>query len=210
MYDRKKIRRIAAAGAAILIAILGISLFAVIDDARRSATLDVVVAPENATVTVGGKKYGTEGVYKLEPGKYAVEIVAEGLEPYRGEVELLAGETTYLYHYLTGADGDMSYYDTADEEFRLMTIVNFEAKQKAEAYAAKDPILKVTPYFDEEKNHFRIYAKVGEGDKIEVAVDLNTCTDLLVEGYKEEVREYLAGEGVDVDDYEVEWRTLCG
>lgn len=65
--------------------------------ARRPGRLRIGGAPEGAQVYVGGQEWGRASeMLDLDAGEHAVEIRAEGYEPYRAMVEIEAEEVTEL------------------------------------------------------------------------------------------------------------------
>lgn len=209
MFDEKKKRKIIITIISVVMAIILISIVAMVDRARHSATLEIAVAPESATLLLNGKKY-ENGIYHLLPGVYEVSLTLDGMEPYSDTIELVKDETFYLYKYLTGPDGDLSwYYEHPDDAMIFTTISDFEANKKATEYAAQDPIFKVTPYYDVNNNHFKIAANYSENEEIVVTVNLNTCTDLLKEQYIKEANQYLTDNELELGNYKINYEGLC-
>lgn len=208
--EEKRKRKIIIIIAAVLVAgIIIANVIGIIEQSRYSATLEIAVAPLKATMTLNGKEY-KNGTHHLLPGTYEVGLTADGFEPYTATIEAPAGTVTYLYHYLTGPGGDISYYYSHDEDMRVfMTITNYEAGLKAKAYAEKDAIFTITPYYDIDKNHFTIHAGVSDDGSVNITVNLNTCTDLLKDEYSNEALEYLKGHGIELENYSVEYIGLC-
>ena len=206
--DRKKRNIIIGIVAAVVVIII-ISVIAIIDRARHSVTLEVAVAPKASTLTLNGKKI-ENGTYHLLPGTYEISLTMDGMEPYFNTVEMLGGATYYLYKYLTGPDGDLSwYYEHPEDAMIFNTIGDYEANEKAKKYASSDPIFAVTPYYDIRNNHFKISVKYDDDNKIVVTVNLNTCTELLRDKYIEEANQYLSNKGLQLDNYKMNYVGLC-
>lgn len=209
MYRNKKVRNVIIAIVCFVVLIIGISVIVIVDRARHSATLEIAVAPTSATLTLNGKEY-KNGTHHLLPGVYEVSLTREGLEPYYDTIELPANEKKYLYKYLTGPDGDISwYYEHPEDAMAFTTVSDHEANLKANEYASRDPIFAVTPYYDHINNHYKISVNYNDENEIVVTVNLNTCTDLLREQYIDEANKYLEDNNLNLNDYEMNYVGLC-
>ena len=210
MYDKKRIKRIIIIAVLLVASIIAFSVFSILRNEKYSATLEIMVAPKKATLTLNGKEYHN-GTYQLVPGSYEVSLSADGFEAFSETIELPAHEKTYLYHYLAGPDGDISYYiqDEGEDGELFATIAEYEISLAAKSYVERDKIFTVTPYYDIDKNHFIINASLDEEDNILVKVDLNTCTDLLKPEYIAEANAYLENHGLNLDDYIMTYVGLC-
>lgn len=207
--EEKKKRRIVIITAVLVIGTIIASTIGMFERSKYSAIVEIAVAPLKATLTLNGKEY-KNGTHHLLPGTYEVSLTADGFEPYTATIEASAGTATYLYHYLTGPGGDISYYYSHDEDMRMfMTITNYEAGQKAKTYAEKDDVFTITPYYDINKNHFTIQAGIAADESVYITVNLNTCTDLLKDEYSNEAMAYLRGQGIELEQYSVEYIGIC-
>ena len=208
METRKK-RTIIIATVVLALGIIVAIVFSIIEQSKYSATVEIAVTPLKATLTLNGTEY-KNGTHRLLPGAYEVSLTAEDFEPYTATIEAQANTTTYLYRYLTGPDGDISYYSYHEEDMWVyMTVVNYEMAQRAKAYADKDAIFKITPYYDVDKNHFTIQASITDEENIEITINLNTCTDLLKDEYSKEALEYLKSHNIATEKYGIKYVGLC-
>ena len=205
--DEKAKRRLVMAGflaAGFVILVLVAVLFALIEG-RKTVTLDILVAPQSAEILLNGEKY-KNGTYYVEPGEYEINITHEELEPYRKIVEFADGEEVKMYLYLTGTDGDMSWYLAhPDDDMLLNTIGDYYAKERSEKYVASDPVFAVTPYYDY-NNGFRVNAE-RKDDKVEIIVYLYTCDENRLEVLKKNAGAWLDKQQIDLSKYTLTYKS---
>ena len=95
----------------------------------------------------------------MEPGEYELSITHDELEPYYEKLDFYGGENVKLYLYLTGENGDMSWYlKHTDDDMLLNTIGDYYANEDSKKYMASDPIFRITPYYDYNNARHRISA----------------------------------------------------
>lgn len=206
--DNKKFKRLVVAIAAFVVVVISISVLGILINAKKTAKLELIIAPSSAEIKIGGATYHN-GTHNFIPGTYDVEIKKDGFRPYTGEITLKDNETTKLYHYLEQTDGGFDWYLNHKSDMMLInSIGDHEAGVEAEKYVKDDPILKVTPYYDTKNNHFQIVAE-KKNDKTKVTVNLNTCTDELKPAYIKEAHKYLEDQGIKPADYDIEYKGLC-
>ena len=136
--EMAKQRLVMAGFLAVLFVILTLMavLFAIIEG-RKSVSLDILVAPKDAVITLNGERY-KNGEYRVEPGEYEVSITHEGLEPYYKVVDFADGEEVKMYLYLTGVDGDMSWYLAHSEDDMIVTSIgDYYANKKSQEYSVR-------------------------------------------------------------------------
>lgn len=206
--DQKKFKKLVIAITAFVVITIIISIFGIVINAKKSATLEILVAPASSEIRVGNSIY-ENGTYKFAPGTYSVEIKKDGFNTYTGEITLESGETNYLYQYLEQSDGSFDWYrNHKKDEMILSSIGEYKAEIAAEEYAKKDPIYTVTPYYDETKNHFQIVAE-EVNNKPKVTINLNTCADEQKPAYIKEAHQYLEKQGIKPADYDINYVGLC-
>ena len=191
--------------AAIFVVIVLVIVLVAIIESYKTVTVDILVAPQDAVVTLNGDKY-SNGKHRLEPGEYEISITHSELEPYHKTVEFADGEEVKIYLYLTGPDGDMSWYLThPNDDMTVTTIGDYYANEKSQQYVASDPVFAVTPYYDY-NNGFRINAARNDDGKVEIIVYLYTCDDGKVEGLKANARSWLEQQGLELDKYTMTYK----
>ena len=72
-------------GISIPVLTLGLGLFLVFS-IFKTAKVYLMIAPENATITINGRKY-KNGQHKLFPGKKKIVVSGAGIETYEVEIE---------------------------------------------------------------------------------------------------------------------------
>lgn len=179
-------------------------LFAIIEG-KKSVTLDILVAPKDAVIILNGERY-KNGEYRVEPGKYEVSITREGFESYYKEVNFADGEEVKMYLYLTGPNGDMSWYLThSDDDMIVTSIGDYYANKKSQEYVASDPIFAVTPYYDYDKG-FKVNAMRGDDDKVEIIIYLYTCDENRLEVLKKNAGAWLEKQQIDMNSYTLTYK----
>lgn len=190
----------------IVLVIAAIILF--IQDTKRTATLEITVAPSFAKVEIDGKTYKTSGVERLEPGHYSVKVSADDFTPKETEIDLTNGETTQLMLALMPTDGSMQWYiDHPSEMMILNTIGDAEALKTANNYHELYPISKALPIIVVEVDkttyawtEYRIDGGTFEGCKNkDFCVKITDSTG----GNKDTAYAKIRASGYNPDDYEV-------
>ena len=199
-------KRLVAVGfwvVAFVIMILIVILIAVIEG-RKSVTLDILVAPRSATIKINDEIY-KNGTYHVEPGEYELSITHDELEPYYEKLDFYGGENVKLYLYLTGKDGDMSWYlKHTDDDMLLNTIGDYYANEDSKKYVASDPIFKITPHYDY-NNGFRVNAARGS-EGTEIIVYLYTCDENRLENLKNNAKNWLEKNQIVLDNYDLTYK----
>lgn len=190
---------------AIFVVIALVIVLVAIIESYKTVTVDILVAPKNAVVTLNGDTY-SNGKHRLEPGEYEINITHSELEPYHKTVEFTDGEEVKIYIYLTGPDGDMSWYLThPDDDMTVTAIGDYYANEKSQQYVVSDPVFAVTPYYDY-NNGFRINAARNDDGKVEIIVYLYTCDDEKVEDLKANAHKWLDQQQLELDKYTVTYK----
>ena len=171
----------------------------------KTATIEVLVAPNDAVVKIDGKTYPTESKIKIKPGTYAVQIEKDGFISYNGSIKAIADETSYLYEFLNETDENGNYYnDHESDNARTQQISDKKADVFHEKYNGTDQIWNVTPY-DDYNSGYKIYAEKNETGNIIVNIYLYTCSDSRIETLKQKAHEYLEEKKIDLKKYEVKY-----
>jgi hypothetical protein len=195
---------------AIVLVLVSIAIITGIIDARKTASIDVLVAPKSASVKINGHHYGN-GFYKVEPGDFTVVITKDGFEPYEESFSLAAGETKQLAVYLTQTDGGYDWYLQHPEDDLIMTSVG---DKQADATAAQMleqyPILSILPHRDNEGTFdYTISPKFKGNELTGLTIELNTCAEYSKGIYTNEALRWLSGQGYNPSDYQIEVTDLC-
>lgn len=190
----------------IILVIGAIILF--IQDTKRTATLDITIAPSFAKVEIGNKTYKTKGVERLEPGHYSVKVSADGFTSQETTIDLTGGETTKLLLYLIPADGSMEWYRNHPDEMMILdTIGDAEAAQTAADYHDKYPISKDLPIIvvEVDKTTYAWTEYRIDGGTFEECQNKDFCLKITdsTGGNKDAAYAKIRASGYNPDDYEI-------
>lgn len=205
--DEKAKQRLVMAGflAVIFVILVLVAILFAIIEGRKSVSLDILVAPKDAVITLNGQKY-KNGEYRVEPGEYEVSITHDELESYHEVREFTDGEEVKMYLYLTGENGDMSWYLTHNEDDMIVTSIgDYYANKKSQEYAESDPIFAITPYYDYNKG-FKVNAARSEDGKVEIIVYLYTCDEDRLGVLKKNAGAWLEKQQIDVGKYTLTYK----
>ena len=172
---------------------------------RPKAELIVMVAPSKATIRLDGKKI-QNGARKVRAGKHTIELSADGLETKTQEFEISANETKSINLYLTGENGDFSYYLNDEEDIKLLALIGDEEATHfiSEYYKAKT-ITELLP--------LKIVKDYGKSSsKLENGTDCarSYCLKITDSGavLKDEMFAKIKSLGYDPEDYEIKYELL--
>jgi len=176
----------------------------------RTASIDVLVAPESARVIINGKEY-SNGTYKIEPGNFTVTITKDGFNGYQESFSLSAGQTKDLAVYLTQTDGGYDWYLNHPSDDLIMTrIGDKQASDKSAEMLAKYPILSVLPHRDDDGSYDYTINPKFSGDTLKsLVIELNSCSDYSKPIYKAEALKWLSDQGYNPNDYAIEITDAC-
>lgn len=204
--NQKRIVR--ATAVFIICTFIGIVIYSIVHliiNADKTATIEVLVAPSDATVLIDGKHYSTDTKVRIKPGTYAVKIEKDGFISYNGSIKASDGETSYLYEFLNETDENGTYYkDHEKEAGRAQQISDKIADIFHQNYTGTDNIWNVTPY-DDYPSGYKIYAEKENDGTINVNIYLYTCDNSRVEKLKSKALEYLEEKKIDLSKYLVKY-----
>ena len=102
-----------------VIAILIAILFVVIHNAK-TASVDIYVAPSEATIELNGKKYDNFASYNLMPGDYHVKISMDGMKTVEYDLVLDNNGFARIWKYLVDDNGGFDYYFKNPDEISIL------------------------------------------------------------------------------------------
>lgn len=173
----------------------------------NNATLKVLVAPEDAKVLIGGKRY-RNGEHHVKPGNYDVKITREGFEEYTGQLSIEEKGYGEVYFCMNNTDG-VDWYSNNEKYAHLCDAVNEHQYDKETAEKFSDKIFSVTPFHSYEKG-FNIDAKLDEETKkITVTIEPLSCRYERAKALEKNALEWLEKAGIDIDDYEIVYYEPC-
>lgn len=200
-----KNKKWAIIGGVIFAILTVVSVVMIVLDAKYSATLEILVAPSAAKITVDGKEY-KNGTYKMEPGEVTVKITMDGFITKELPALLTRGGTTKLYTYLIPENESMDWYlEHPEEQMLLNTIGDARAAAASAEYLTENPIVKVLPLiyanYDENWNYTEYRVDGGDFEECEREFCLRV-TDTTGGNY-EAALELIRENGFSPEDYEI-------
>ena len=124
MLDYIRRRKIASAVIALnVIAVLIAILFVVIHNAK-TASVDIYVAPSEATIELNGKNYDNFASYNLMPGDYHVKISMDGMKTEEYDLILENDGFARIWKYLVDDNGSLDYYLKNPDEIAILAKFN--------------------------------------------------------------------------------------
>lgn len=192
---------------ALFVIIIGIFVGRAIYLNINNATLKVLVAPEDAKVLIGGKRY-RNGEHHVKPGNYDVKITRESFEEYTGQLSIEEKGYGEVYFCMNNTDG-VDWYSNNEKYAHLCDVVNEHQYDKETAEKFSDKIFSVTPFHSYEKG-FNIDAKLDdETKKITVTIEPLSCRYERAKALEKNALEWLEKAGVDTNDYEIVYYEPC-
>lgn len=206
-FERRK--QLIKLGAIVFALLVVVALVAWIIESPKTAKITVLVAPTDATVTIGGKRF-RNGTHRIEPGTYDVEITRVDFGSYSGQITATAGQTERLYVCLEKNEDNDAYYD-ADANQKdyeaCYTVQEYQAEQlEKETYS--DPVFAVAPYHNYQKG-FYIDPYIADDESVHIRITLITCLAERAEGLKQNALEWLGGKGIDTSKYPLEYKSCA-
>ena len=205
MDEKKKTKLIVILiGCAIGLLVIALAIFSIIK-AKYSASLDILVAPLSAKITIDGNEY-QNGLYKFEPGEVVATITKEGFYDREIALELKVGETAELYTYLLPLEGNYDWYIEHEEDMMILnTIGDATASKKSLEYLIDNPIVEVLPiiYANYDANwdytEYRVDGGSFDDCNLEFCLKITDTTG----GNYEAALESVRAKGFDPDKYEI-------
>ena len=127
---------ISAAIALNVIAILVVVLLVVVHRAK-TASIDIYVAPSEATIELNGKKYDNFASYNLMPGEYHVSISMDGMKTKEYDLALENDGFARIWEYLVDDNDSLDYYLKNPDEISILT-----------KFSDDEEVKKVIEYYD--------------------------------------------------------------
>ena len=195
-----------------VVAVLVVILVIVIHNAK-TATVDIMVAPMNATVELNGAKYENMRSHNVMPGDYHVKISMEGMQTKEYDFSIEKDGFVRVWTYLLDANGGFDYYLSHPDDAMLLDDVISDDDKVAQSfvdeYKQKIGIVDILPInYDAYSDDFSEYVQYGtrvdnsRDDCPKVAclvIEDNTGGN--EQRAKDKIREY----GYNPDDYEIKY-----
>ena len=207
LFKHKKV--IIAALLVFFVLVVSISAYFVIMDKINSVEVNVIVTPTIANVKIGEKNYKPMGSYKIQPGKYDVEVSADGFITKTGKLTAVEDESIDIQIFLEPTEENVNWYDEHPEDALILGEIknSFTVKALGEL-KEENPILKQLPleidYYT--KNYAKrvkytiSYRLNGDNDGFVIII-----TDYTGGNYDDAV-DKLTARGLDINDVMIEYK----
>lgn len=117
-----------------IIAIL-VVILAIVLHQSRTATIDILIAPSAAEISLNGKRYDNFSSHNVMPGDYHAVVEMEGMETKEFDFSVQDGELRRVWDYLLDDEDGFSYYLTHTDE--VATLKQVADDEKAKTFLAK-------------------------------------------------------------------------
>lgn len=190
--------------------VLVISLLIIfLADYLRSATLNVLVLPVDAKISVNGQNLAN-GSHRFYPGTLSIRIERDGHESIEEKIDLKFGEVKIFHRYLNPINGDLSIF-RKKRNYQLLKLI---AKDQKMADFIKDIEKKkkiktllplnsdfLSPDYSEEGASKNIIVNDGSTHS---KCDEEFCLLVtMLRGNEKDVREMIGRFNFNYDDYKV-------
>ena len=200
-----RIKLIIAGIVIFVIAVIAI-LIAWIINIPKTATIEVIVAPSDAKILIGEKRY-KNGTHKIEPGDYSIAVTRDDFSPYASEFSIEEGETKKLLVCLNEIDGN-TWYDEHKEDDDICRRAAELASEEYKKEKQTADVYSVTPY-NSYDDGFNIVAYEDEEKGTIVKITLLSCKEARREALKPNALEWLKKHNVDPEQYTIEYANGC-
>ena len=168
----------------------------------KTAVLDILVAPINATVLIDGEIY-SQGTYKTYPGETTAVISAEGFKDKVINLNLSSEETNKIYEFLVPEEGNLNYYAKNDDDMEILKKIGGDEAEKISKVVSIKNVLPIIEY--------RYGGLNGNSYEIVIDQDFN-CEELfclMVTGTndKDEIDSLVKSKGYNPMDYKIRYGT---
>ena len=200
-----RIKLIIAGAVIFVIAVIAI-LIAWIINIPKTATIEVIVAPSDAKILIGEKRY-KNGTHKIEPGDYSIAVTRDDFSPYASEFSIEEGETKKLLVCLNEIDGN-TWYDEHKEDDDICRKAAELASEEYKKEKQTADVYSVTPY-NSYDDGFNIVAFEDEEKGTIIKITLLSCKEARREALKPNALDWLKRHNVDPEQYTIEYANGC-
>lgn len=173
----------------------------------NNATLKVRVAPVDAKVLVGSKRY-RNGEHRIKPGQYEVSITRDGFESHTETLTIEDKGYGEIYLCMDNTDG-VDWYSNDGRYAHLCDEIHEHQYDIETAEKFSDKVFSVTPFHSYEKG-FNIDAQLNEETgEITVTIEPLSCRYDRAKGLEKNALEWLEKAGLNLDDYKIEYYEPC-
>lgn len=135
MFNLIRRHKVASVVVAIDIVAILVVILAIVLHQSRTATIDILIAPSAAEISLNGKRYDNFSSHNVMPGDYHAVVEMEGMETKELDFSVQDGEFHRVWDYLLDGEGGFSYYLTHTDE--VATLKQVADDEKAKTFLAK-------------------------------------------------------------------------
>jgi hypothetical protein len=189
-------------------ALIGTVVYYLIFYSVYSARLTLKIAPNDAVITMDGKRIKNED-QRIKPGDHMLRVEREGFEPQEKTFSVAKGETADILMALIPSGGDYQWYRDHPKDGMIWDGVATREQDAAMEEARNNHlILSRLPYTDD-SNGLLYIIEGSYNDGLEFLVRLNTCAETSAVLYRDKALDWLTSQGIQPELYKMTYRTLC-
>ncbi len=193
-------------GCLFVLAVLVISVFAAVE-LPKSGTLELGVAPQDATITIGNGTY-KNGTHKMIPGTYSISLKRDGFKDVTGTIIIEDGKVTTLKYCMATKEGNEDYRMTKDDQDLCFAASEYEESMARKEEQA-DEIYQYLPYRSY-KDGYSISAEKADGENIiVVTITTMSCREVRNKQLQQDALEYLKSKNLNLDKYFITYKSSC-
>ena len=185
-----------------IVAVLGLLIWATIDNVRKSATVLFEYTPSNASLFLDDRKVSTST--KVVPGTYKASVRQEGFTSYDEEITIAKDATYTVYAVLESNSAETAswYTDNPRDDEKRQQIYNRLATIDSDRLFKNFPIKSILPYIGPSGGYRLDY---GQGS--------NPATQAVYVRYytekgKQLAQDFITSQGFKLEDYEIIYEQL--
>lgn len=198
-----------------IIAIIVVIVVIIIHNAK-TATIDINVAPADATITLNGARYDNFKQHDILPGDYHVRITMDGMQPKEYDISLENNGFARIWNYLLGENGSFDYYLTHPDDEWILAQIAPEDDKAAQAFIAdydkKASLIDILPIeYAHFTDDYAYYTKYN----IDIDLDEEDCHSILclvIEDYtggnERAALDQIKAAGYNPKDYQITYKYL--
>ena len=199
----KKIKIIIGIASFFMVSIIAISVFFIVDNLRKTASITFAIAPLSADIKLNGVSYNNSQTYNVVPDNYVLEGY---FEPYQEVFTLKDHESKTVYLEMTAIEGTNWYEDHPEDGIIMDTIIEHELNEASEFITEKYPLLGILPI------NVEYYTNDSEYVYYTISYNLEDTNNpiILVKDYTgnnyDNAINRIKLEGYDPADYKIEYQ----
>lgn len=186
---------------ALVLAIIGFLIYTSIINSKKTAALDILVAPNGTTLKLNGKGIKV-GKHKVRPGKYTLSVSKKGFNSESLEVEIKDKENRFVGTILQpNSDTTANWYNNHRDDARLAESVTAQiGDQYIKDAIANNPLLAELPFIGPS---FEYRIDYGSSQQNSQWPAINIWTDPNVEDARQAALGWIRQRGFDPEKMEI-------